>query len=82
MRLARADMLSTAWKHFEEDCYSRLAELRVSIESPLNEYRTAEVRGRISEIKRILALSAESAKQGVSPDIVFRDLEEHIASRP
>lgn len=80
MHLLRSDTVTEGWRRFEQDCITRLDELRILNDAPQTEAKTAELRGKIAEVKRILALSQESAKQGVSPNRVFNDLEEHSKS--
>lgn len=67
--LTREDLESVAWRRLEELLARRIAELRVAndrIRPPTQEYRTHILRGRIAEIKALLALH-ESVAPGLRP---------------
>lgn len=56
------DFRSPQWRRFTQTLQERLQELReFNDASANNETKTALIRGQISEVKRILALSPESA---------------------
>ncbi len=56
------DFRSPQWRRFTQTLLERLQELReFNDASANNETKTALIRGQISEVKRILALSPESA---------------------
>ena len=56
------DLRSAQWRRFTQTLHQRLQELReFNDASANNELKTALIRGQISEVKRILALSQESA---------------------
>lgn len=50
------DYQSPVWKKFVTDCEARLASLRTQNDGELDPVKTAVLRGRIREVKRILAL--------------------------
>lgn len=56
------DLRSPQWRRFTQTLQERLQELREFNDASANsELKTALIRGQISEVKRILALSQESA---------------------
>ena len=50
------DFQTDAWKRFTKDLQARLEELRELNDQRHDEVKTAEIRGKISEVKRILGL--------------------------
>lgn len=64
--VTKADLKSTAWVNFERDLQLRLAELQRENENDLDAMKTARIRGRIAEIRSILALSADPGMSDVS----------------
>jgi hypothetical protein len=55
------DFNSAVWKRHEAGLKARLAELRALNDSPADALKTAEIRGRIAEVKTILALPSGGA---------------------
>ena len=55
-----SDFRTGAWLRLVEHMQERIDELRRSNDSDLSEKQTADVRGRIAELKRFLALPSES----------------------
>ena len=57
------DLRSPQWRRFTQTLQTRLQELREFNDASANtELKTSLIRGQISEVKRILALSPESAR--------------------
>ena len=50
------DFSSPTWTRLKEHCQARLLALRTQNDKTLSADETAKVRGRIAEVKRILAL--------------------------
>lgn len=50
------DYKSPVWLKFKKDCEARLLKLRAQNDGELDPIKTATIRGRIREVKRILAL--------------------------
>ena len=50
------DLASETWKAIAARATARLADLRARNDSALDEVKTAHLRGRISELKELLAL--------------------------
>ena len=57
------DFQTDAWKRFTKDLQDRLEELRELNDQRHDEVKTAEIRGKISEVKRILDLAASSSDE-------------------
>ncbi|WP_394780602.1 hypothetical protein [Undibacterium sp.] len=53
----------------------RIDELRIMNDGNLSAEKTAELRGKIAELKQILSLSRQSEKQEAIPDISVADNE-------
>lgn len=67
--LGREDFASVTWQRLEQLLTDRLAELRAFNDQPAIEGVTAQTRGRIAELKKILDLAKDaSSKQGASPN--------------
>jgi endonuclease IV len=64
------DFRSATWKRLSQLLEQRLEELRQLNDSPTYDaIKTAQIRGQIGELKRILALAEEaSASPAVDPD--------------
>lgn len=58
------DIRNPVWTRFESELQERLDELRVQNDGALDQIKTSEVRGRIAEVKRILALGADARSAG------------------
>lgn len=66
--MTAADLRSGAWERHCKDMRARIDELRLQNDSPrLNAEATAALRGRIDELKRLLALSPSSAGMNAEP---------------
>ena len=61
------DFDSVTWKRLAETVNARIDELRKLNDRPQDADKTALIRGGIAELKKILALSTDSAKQGGNP---------------
>lgn len=59
--MKRADFNSDVWSRLEEHLAARMEVLRAQLEGDLDEKGTAAVRGRIREIKELLALPKKAA---------------------
>lgn len=59
--LLRDDFQSRTWERMEAHLRERLAELREENDTRLDDVKTATLRGRIAEIKELLALAAKPA---------------------
>lgn len=69
MNLRPDDMTSPTWARLKKDLNARLDELRRMNDAPsLTTEQTALIRGQIKEVKRILALSIDSASEGGGAD--------------
>lgn len=55
--LDRDDLRSPTWARIESHLRDRLAELRERNDADADEARTAKTRGRIAELKELLALA-------------------------
>lgn len=56
--MRREDFQTNAWKRLERDMQARLQELREQNDGlAIDETKTALIRGRIDEVKRILGLA-------------------------
>ncbi len=64
--MKRADFNTDVWARLEEHLAGRLEVLRTQLEGELDEKGTAAVRGRIREIKEMLALPKKAAPVRVS----------------
>lgn len=53
---AEIDLLSPTWRAIRERAELRLDELRRKNDAELDEMQTAKLRGRIAELKELLAL--------------------------
>jgi len=63
------DFQSQAWKRLADELNERLAALRLMNDQPtLNSEQTSLIRGKIMEIKRILALGKPSASEAEDAD--------------
>lgn len=51
-----SDFLSPTWMRLKEHCQARLAALRMQNDKTISAEETTKLRGRIAEVKRILAL--------------------------
>ena len=67
------DFQTEQWKRLTKFLSARLQELRESNDASLDPVRTSEIRGSISEVKKILAL-AEHAGAGEQP-VQVEDLD-------
>lgn len=56
------DIRSPIWRRFTKELQERLQELRELNDTPFAQEKTTLVRGQINEVKRLLALSSESAR--------------------
>ncbi len=66
--MQRADFQTAVWRRLEEDMRTRLQELReLNDRQTQNELQTAATRGQIAEVKRLLALSSDSAGDAAEP---------------
>lgn len=64
--ITKADLGSGVWSRLTKDFQVRLQELRESNDYPLlTPEKTALIRGQISEVKRLLALSESAGMSGV-----------------
>ncbi len=70
-----ADFQSSTWRRLEKYLYMRIDELRIMNDGNLSAEKTAELRGKIAELKQILSLSRQSEKQEAIPDISVADNE-------
>lgn len=59
--MKRADFNTDVWARLEQHLAGRLEVLRAQLEGELDEKGTAGVRGRIREIKEMLALPKKAA---------------------
>lgn len=57
MNLTEIEKRSALWLKMSEHYTSRLAELRLLNDGEKNEAETAKLRGRIAEVKQLLALA-------------------------
>ncbi len=64
-RPTKVEMLTALWGNITSHMETRLSDLRERNDQSLDERKTAELRGRIAEIKDFLALGAELP---VTPD--------------
>ncbi len=55
----RADWNTATWSKLVQEYEARLTMLQRKLENDLNERETAQVRGRIAEVRRLLALPEE-----------------------
>jgi hypothetical protein len=69
--LGREDFASTTWQRLAQELQDRLDALRAFNDMPAIEGVTAQTRGRIAELKRILDLATASSKQGASPNTLL-----------
>ena len=68
--LRRADLKSDAWDRVKAYAEARIAELQVQNESLLlDESSTASTRGRISELRKLLALEGQPAEVHRTGDV-------------
>lgn len=66
--LLPGDFTSQAWKRLTKHLQNRLQELRESNdETSLTPDKTAKIRGQIFEVKKLLALSEDSAGAAGTP---------------
>ena len=63
-KLSTEDFRSQTWRRIADIFEERLNELRKQNDAHLDQVKTSEIRGRISELKKILALPTGSAGQG------------------
>lgn len=62
------DLRSPVWRRFTQSLAERLQALRELNDNPTNSIdKTALIRGQISEVKRLISLSAESEVAADSP---------------
>ncbi len=59
MKLTQQEQLSSAWKKIREHYTQRLLTLRERNDSTIDPAATEKLRGRIAEVKRLLALDNE-----------------------
>jgi hypothetical protein len=65
--MTSVDLKSQAWERFKGDLTTRLHQLRAENDNDLDEKQSAKLRGRISEIKSMLALDKpDPTKSGAS----------------
>jgi hypothetical protein len=64
--LTKEDFATPTWLRLKEHCEARIAELRLSNDKSLGVDETARLRGRIAEVKSLLALD-QPAKLLVAP---------------
>lgn len=62
------DFRSEVWSRFEAHLRAELEKHRVSNDADLTAEKTALLRGRIRQIKEILALPTDTASQGNDQD--------------
>lgn len=63
-----ADFKSDTWRRFTAELRLRLQDLREQNDSVTHDERkTAEIRGRIAEVKRLLDLADDSVGSGDNP---------------
>lgn len=62
------DFNSTTWLTLVVELEARLALLRSQNDATLNEIETAKLRGRLAELKRIIALPHERERREMSSD--------------
>lgn len=67
MSLRREDFHSDAWKRVKDALIVRLAELRASNDADHDQTKTAAIRGRILEVKRMLSLEPSESDEA-DPD--------------
>lgn len=65
--LVRSDFASSTWKRTEAELRARLQSLRETNDGPHDSIRTAEIRGSISEVKRLLSLAKASDESEAGP---------------
>lgn len=63
MKLARHDIETALWRKLEEYIEQRMDVLRKTNDGDLEPMQTARLRGRIAELKSILALSKDEPNQ-------------------
>ena len=60
----KGDFQTTAWHRFEEHLNAELQKLRAKNDGDLSTEETAKLRGRIAQIKQILAMPTDIESQG------------------
>lgn len=66
MKLARHDIETALWRKLEEYIEQRMDVLRKTNDGDLDALQTARLRGRIAELKNLLALSKDEPAQEVA----------------
>lgn len=61
--MQQRDFQTDAWKRFTKSLQDRLEELRELNDQRHDEVKTAEIRGKISEVKRILGLDSSPSDE-------------------
>jgi hypothetical protein len=70
-RLTKNEIVSPTWQRLKGHAEQRLADLRMQNDGALSELETARLRGRIAELKSILALEQENYPAlETTPDMV------------
>lgn len=64
--LTAEDRVSRTWSRLEQHLSDRLQQLRHDNDKPLDATETAALRGRITEVKRLLALADEAPEARVA----------------
>jgi hypothetical protein len=68
-RLATEDLLSATWARIQTALMRRLESLRIQNDADISEKETADLRGRIGEVKALLAAGkAPPADEMPDPD--------------
>lgn len=68
MKLTTQDFQSATWQKIAALCEQRLDVLRKQNDGPLDAIETANKRGRIAEVKRILAMANPSPTKPADDD--------------
>ena len=80
MRMQTSDFQTVTWRRLEKQLSARIEELRIMNDGNLSMEKTAELRGKIAELKQILSLSRQSEKLGAIPDISIVNEDAQLSS--
>lgn len=61
------DFTGQTWRRLRAELERRIAELRLSNDAEHDQTRTAAIRGRIAEVKRILSLEPSTESEDEDP---------------